>query len=123
MKDLEREQLKKSFKENILYALKQSKNVVINIAFVFKGTHQGMKFRYREHITYFANDFTYKNVSFTNRITNTDTIIDMILYNFSYDHFSFIKCKEKFGGVKCHGFGDYWGKDEFTFIYERKNCI
>lgn len=123
MKDLEREQLKQSFKENVLYALNKSKNDVIEITFVFSGTHQGEEFRYREHITYFAGDFTYKNVDFHRRTVDKDTIINIIIDNFYYDCFSFIDCKEKIGKVKCHGMGDYWGEDKFVFTYKRLNCI
>lgn len=123
MKDLEQEQLKKSFKENILYALKKSKNAAIKITFVFSGIHQGEKFRYREHITCFAGDFKYKNVYLNQEKVDKDTIINIIIDNFHYDCFSFIDCKEKIGKVECHGMGDYWGEDEFVFAYKRMNCI
>ena len=120
-KDLEGQELKQSFKENILYALKKSKNAAIKITFVFSGTHQGAKFRYKENITCFAGDFTYKNVYLSQRTIDKDIIINIIVDNLSYDCFSFIECKEKIGEVECHGFGDYWGEDKFVFIYERLN--
>ena len=121
MKDLTDEQLKKSFKDNILYALKKSKNAAIKITFVFSGTHQGEKFRYREHITCFDGDFTYRNVWFWNKTVDQDTIINIIVDNFVYNCFSFIECKEKIGQVECHGFGEYWGEDKFIFVYKRMN--
>ena len=123
MKDLEQEKLKQNFKENILYALKKAKNAAIKITFVFSGTHQGEKFRYREHITYFAGDFTYRNVYLSQRTVDKDTIINIIIDNFCYNCFSFIDCKEKIGKVECHGFGDYWGEDKFIFTYKRMSCI
>ena len=63
-KDLEQEELKGSFKQNILYALKNRKNSALEIVFSFSGTHQGRKFNSRETIEYFCGDFTYKNGNF-----------------------------------------------------------
>lgn len=122
-KDLEGQELKQSFKENILYALKRNKNAALKIIFRFSGTHQGEGFKYREAITVFAGDFTYKDIHFSDQTVDQNTIINIIVDNFSYDCFSFVECKEKHGKVECQGFGDYWGEDEFVFIYKRLNCI
>ena len=123
MRDLEREELKNSFKENILYALEKAKNAAVEITFKFSGTHQGRKFRFKECIKYFAGAFTYKDVYFDERTADKDTIINIIVANFCYNCFSFIDCIENLGKVECQGFGDYWGEDKFTFIYKRLNCI
>ena len=123
MKDLEREELKESIKENIFYALKNKKNEALKISFRFKGSHQGSSFTFRESIDYFAGSFTYKGVYLETHTVDVDTIVKIILDNFCYDCFAFIDCIEKYGKVECHGFGDYWGKDTFTFIYKRINCI
>ena len=117
------EQLKQNFKENILYALKKSKNAAIKIIFKLSGTHQGEKFRYKEIITAFVGNFTYKGVWFCNQTVDQDTIVKVIVDNFSYDSFSFIGCEEKIGKVECQGFGEYWGEDKFVFEYKRLNCI
>ena len=122
-KDLEQEELKGSFKQNILYALKNRKNSALEIVFSFSGTHQGAKFNSRETIEYFCGDFTYKNVRISRQVVNEETAINIIIDNFHYDCFSFIECKQKIGKVECHGFGEYFGEDRFTFIYERMNCI
>lgn len=121
MKDLERKELTQAIKENILYALAKHKNAALKIVFRFSGTYQGEQFRYKEVIDYFCGDFAYKRINFSNRIVDQDTAIDIIVSNFSYSDFSFINCKEKIGEVKCHGFGDYFGEDEFVFIYKRLN--
>lgn len=123
MKDLYQEKLKQNFRENILYALKKSKNAAKDITFVLSGTHKGEKFEYKEHITCFIGDFTYNGVYLSQRTVGIDTIINIIIDNFCYDGFSFIECKEKIGRDKCQGTGDYWGEDEFVFVYKRMNCI
>ena len=123
MKDLETEELKQYFKENILYALKKAKNPDIEISFRFNGHHQGSRFTYKENISIFAGTFTYKGVSFHSSKVDKDTILNIIVDNFCYNQFTFIDCIEKFGKVECHGFGDYWGTDKFIFVYQRMNCI
>lgn len=121
--DLEGQKLKQSFKENILYALKKRKNVALEIIFKLSGNHQGEAFRDEETITICGNNFIYKDVQFNNQIIDENTIADIIVDNFYYDKFSYIDCIEKYGDVECQGFGEYWGKDEFIFMYVRLNCI
>ena len=108
---------------DILYALKNRKNAALVIVFSFNGTHQGAKFKSKEKIECFVNDFYYKNIRLNRQVVDKETAINIIIDNFHYDCFSFIECKQKIGKVECHGFGDYFGKDNFTFIYERMNCI
>ena len=79
MKDLEQEELKKNFKENILYALKNKKNAALRIIFRFSGTHQGSKFKYKETIDYFAGNFTYKNIGLNEWVIDKNTAIKRII--------------------------------------------
>lgn len=120
MKNLEGQDLKNNIKDNILYSLNNAKNPDIKITFIFNGIYEnGKSFEYKEHISYFAGFFHFKGVSLNTDILSKQLIINLIIDNFRYDYYKFIACVKKIGKSQCHGHGEYWGTDTFTFVYTR----
>ena len=108
-------ELKQSLKKNILFALKDKKNAALEIYFQFNAKD----FIRIESITYFAGYLYYKNISFDMAIISTENIIDIIIANIHIDNFTYISCDKKYGKVECHGHGEYFGNDCYTFFYTR----
>ena len=115
MKNLEREDLRLSFKENILFALRNKKNVGMTIRFKFKDS-TNFKFK-GETIYIFGSGVKYKDVHLGSY--ELPWVIEILIDNFFYSDFSLIDTEINHGEIKCHGFGDYWGEDKITFTYYR----
>lgn len=121
MKNLERKELKTSIKDNILYALQYKKNIDLNINFIFKINSPVLKdnLEYKEKISYFLGIFHFKGVKLSTEVLEKERIIEIILDNLNYDKFAFVSCIKKIGKEQCHGHNEYWGTDDFTFVYVR----
>lgn len=111
MKNLRGDELKKSIKLNILYALDHKKQPA-EIVFKFICSP---KDRFREKITIFGGVY-FRDISFGQF---TPYVMDIILNNMNYDCFALIDTEEKHGQPECHGHGEYWGTDKFIFTYYR----
>ena len=112
MRNLVGDELKKSIKENLIYALDNRKNAAAKITFKFIVSPQ---YKPKEIITIFGGIY-YKDVYFG---AITPQVIDIILNNFHYEAFALIESEFKPGKVECHGHGDFWGEDKFIFTYYR----
>lgn len=120
MKNLIDEELVKSFRDNIMFALKEHKNLSLEIIFKFSEEDSDYKFN-DEIIERWGGFYSYKGVrfGFIDEIISQDKIIDIILKNMQYNHFAYIDKVVQIGDVECQGHGEYWGTDKFIFIYKR----
>lgn len=115
--------MKEKLKENILYALKRTKNRATKITFMFYGNN----FKHREHITFYNvfGGVNYKNVSFDLKTVDIDTVINIILDNFHYDGFYCDEIKVKIEEPVTYEDGypifiNAVRTDKFTFIYRSR---
>ena len=112
MKNLRGEELKKSIRDNLVYAITNRKNAAAKITFKFiiDPNHKP-----HEVITIFGGIY-FRDVNFGQI---TPKVIDIIVDNFHYDCFALIEKEYKHGRDECHGHGEYWGEDKFIFTYYR----
>lgn len=116
MKNLKGDELKESFKQQLLSALSKIKNPFATINFKFSA--EGSNYRFKdEKITYSCGDLTFNEVKLGNM--KNQYVIDIILDNMRYDCFAFIRSDYHHGNVECQGFGDYYGIDKIDIIYHR----
>lgn len=116
MKNLIGSELKESFKEQLLNALAQIKNLYATIVFKFSEEDNSYKFP-DVKITYAGGELTFNEVRLGHM--SNQYVIDIILKNMTFDVFTFIRSDYQHGEVSCHGYGEYWGEDTITIIYHR----
>ena len=112
MRNLVGNELKRSIKENLIYALDNRKAAATEIVFKFICSPA---YKPKEIITIFGG-IAFRDVDFG---SITPAVIDIIVNNFHYDHFALIEKEFKPGKVECHGHGDFWATDKFIFTYYR----
>lgn len=107
--------LKQAFKDCLLFAIHDGSNPDKRIKFKFKD-FKGSDFD-DFCLDYFAGYFKFNDVSFFG--IDIDIQIEIILHNMGYNHFALVCVNVLHGSDQCHGHGDFWGTDHYTFLFYR----
>lgn len=113
-KNLVGDELKQCFKDCLLLALKDTTNPDKRITFKFKDFKNTDFTDFK--LSYFCS-FDIKGVSLNG--IDLDTQLKIIINNMYYNHFALIDVSCIKGKRTCHGHGDFWGTDYYTFIFYR----
>lgn len=115
MKNLFDEELKKCFSDCLNFVLKNMQNPHANIKFIFN-TYDDIKFQ-PVLVKIIFNDFYFKNVCLSS--VSKRFQISIIVDNIHFDHFALVDKKFTIGKSECHGHGEFYGTDSFTFKFMR----